>query len=180
MSEVSNKTRAEDFIGSLTTAIAPNGNVFYLSAIGEKHLQLKQLKPVQWTYFFRTGDTGAVSKKVFPAGAMTFPIENSFFNKSLGKAFIEVPSSHPNMFIQAVLNKENFDLSPLNSLPLAAVVHKDAESKSSEANYVQDLENKSFLEKFLYSIFGMSWKTNLAIYGLGGLVAIIAIRKFLK
>ncbi len=165
-------TKAKDFLPGEKTAVAPNGNIFYLGAITQFKLSFVQVAPVQWT-MYKPGETSTL-KITFPVGSKTFPIQSQFVKD--GKVFIEMDSADGKYTARAELNSRNFNLTPLNNLPIAKDQRSDAESKSDEANYVHDLEGKGVIEKILYSFFGMNWKRNGLLAG----AALIAINNFLK
>ncbi len=176
-------TTPADFLGNQATITLPSGKVIYAYEIGAYHLQLTQAASVEWTiYNPATGDV--IQTNTFDAGSTTYPITNSFINKYLMKAYVEidgylsggvlVPATRPDLPNQltarAELNRINFDLTPLESLPSADQEYKVAVNKSNDANLAIKAANGNWLDKFFYSIFGVSTTTGLLVTA-GGIVA---------
>lgn len=170
-------TNSQYFLPGGATAYAPNGNVVYLNDAVLKKLKFVQLQPVTWTVYV-PGSTDT-KQLTFPSGTITFPVANLFLNKQNGKVYIEVDSEGGKYTMRTLFTKQNFDLTPLNTLPTVEQSNKDAQTKSDEANYTKDLEGKGIFspERILFSIFGANWKRYALITGIG--IAVLIARKHL-
>jgi len=80
----------KDFLPPGITAVAPNGNVFYLSDIAKHKLKFVQLRPIKWGAYKATGEK--LPSVTFPAGTITFPVANALYSKVRKKPIIELDS----------------------------------------------------------------------------------------
>lgn len=159
------------FLPGGAVATLDNGKKIYIQQIGTNRLQFIARRPVKWTL---TDNKGNILKSMFAIpGTIQGIIDNSFFSNNDNN--VKIQFLQGSAVWTAVLNADNFDLTPLQYLPDVDRVKTAAQIKTDEANEADRLSKTPFLNQLFNSIVGIDGKTFL-MYG----SLVIGLLLFLK
>lgn len=169
------QTTVDQFTPSGKVATTETGKNIYISDIGNYHLRFISKRGFEWRIYDNSGNyiksLFAITGNIQPA------INNSYYSETFNKVFVEFNVG--NQLYKAEFNKENFDLSPLESLPSVKERIDSAQNKSDSANEADRLNNTSFINQLFNSIFGTDIKNIPLILG-GVLVGIFLLNRMGK
>lgn len=159
---------AGQFLGLTNTAVTRAGKQIYVSAIGRNKLKFVSLRPVTWTIY--DPKAGTFLNYTEKSGSVTPNITNSYTSKSKGVVMIEFDLNGKTH--TAILNKENFDLSPLESLPSVEAENAAAQGKADSANNSE----LGFMERIIKDLLS----SNTALYVAGAAAGYVVLKELFK
>lgn len=141
-------TNAKDFLGSTVVYQTPGGKKIYFSDIGNYRLKFYPKKAVKWVVHSKTGTL--LPSMYSKPGVIGLPITNSYWSNAYQTWFIEFDAGD-NTY-RAEFTPDNFDLSPVESLPSVDERNAAAAQSSQEANEAHYQDSLPFPENILYSL----------------------------